>query len=224
MYVVTHIIVLSLLPIALILVSIERGHARQLKVRFGGLLFAIVGKQVSVAGSDNIEKGKGYLIVANYPSFYTSFVLLRLFPEALIVVNWFISRVPLFGQFMRQLGATFVNPKGDIKGIQSIDKTLKQHQGTSIIILPEGQRTTDGQIQRFKRGFIYILRNSTLDLLPVTLNGFYQLKPMKRVYLDPDAEPKIIIHKPVSHSVVEGMGDDELLEMTLGLIDGMYRP
>lgn len=224
MYLVTHIIVLSLLPIALILVSIEGGHARQLKVRFGGLLFAIVGKQVAVSGIDNIEKGKGYLIVANYPSFYTSFVLMSLFPEALIVVNGFISRVPLFGQFVKQVGAIFVNPKGDIKGMRSIDKMLKQHQDTSIIILPEGQRTSDGQIQRFKRGFIYILRHSTLDLLPVTLNGFYQLKPMKRVYLDPDAEPEIIIHKPIGHSVVEGMGDDELIEMTPGLIDGVYKP
>src|SRR4030042_398829 len=99
MYLVTHIIVIPSLPIALIWVAIERRHARQLKVRFSGLLLAIVGKQVAISGMDNIEKGKSYLIIANHPSFYTSFVLMGLFPEALMVAHGFISRVPIFGQF-----------------------------------------------------------------------------------------------------------------------------
>jgi len=226
MYVVTHVLVFSLFPIGLALITFDRKSSHRIKVRFAELLFRIIGKRVVVSGLDNVEQGKGYLIVANYPSFYTGFILMKLFPEASIVVHAFISRVPVWSYFMKQLGAIFADPKG--KGFRrtklTIDRVIEKHKGNSIIILPEGQRCSDGHMQRFKRGFIYILRHSSLDLLPVTLSGFYRLKPVNRMYLDPDAEPEVIIHKPISNSAARDMSDEELLKMTVDVIERLYRP
>lgn len=89
---------------------------------------------------------------------------------------------------------------------------------------PGRGRSPDGQIHTFKRGFIYILRHSSLDLLPVTLNGFYRLKPMKRIYLDPDSDLEIVVHKPVNHHVIDGLSDEALLKLTVDTIEGAYRP
>ncbi len=76
----------------------------------------------------------------------------------------------------------------------------------------------------FKRGFIYILRHSSMDLLPVTLRGFYGLKPLKRVYLDPDSDLEVVIHKPINHSLVESLNDGALLRLTVDTIEGAYKP
>lgn len=226
MYVVTHLVVFSLFPVGLMLTTLDGKNSYRIKVHFAELLFKIVGKRVIVSGLENVEPEKSYVIVANYPSFYTAFILMKLFPNASIVVHDFISRVPIWSYFMKQLGAIFVNPKG--KGFRrtkrTIDRMLVENGGKSIIILPEGQRCNDGQIKTFKRGFIYILRHSTLDLLPVTLRGFYRLKPINRMYLDPDAEPEVIVHQPIGNSLATGMSDNELLEMTVGLIKGAYEP
>jgi len=229
MYVVTHIVVFTLLPIGLIALTTDRKHSYkeriyQYKARFTDWLLKIVRKQLDIRGLDNIEEEKDYLIVSNYPSFYTGFILMKVFPKALIVVHAFISRIPVLGRFMKRIGATFVDSKGPRSTREAIDKMLQEHKGKSIIIIPEGQRTNDGQIQRFKRGFVYILRNTSLDLLPVTLNGFYRLKPVNRKYVEPDAELELIIHKPISNTVIRDMGDDEIIDMTMAIIGESYRP
>lgn len=229
MYVVTHIIVFSVLPIGIMVMTLDRkrsyqNKAYEYKVRFADWLLKIIRKSVSVSGLRHYEKGKDYLIVANYPSFYTGFLLMKLFPKALIVVHAFMSKMPVLGNLLKQVGAIFVDSKGPKSTKQAIDRMLKQYAGNSIIILPEGQRTESGEIQRFKRGFIYILKHSSLDLLPVTLNGFYQLKPVNRKYLDPDADLQIIVHKPISNETARNMGDEELVEMTMNIIRESYRP
>jgi 1-acyl-sn-glycerol-3-phosphate acyltransferase len=103
-----------------------------------------------------------------------------------------------------------------------MEKFLSPSKG--IIILPEGRRSLDGQIRKFKRGFIYVLRHHKTDLLLITLRGFYKLKPMKRIYSDPDSELEVMIHEPISHSVVESLSDIELVELTVRTIEEAYKP
>ncbi len=229
MYVVTHIIVFTLLPIGLMVLTLDRKHSHQnkiyeYKVRFVDWLLKIVRKQLVIRGLENVEDEKNYLIVANYPSFYTGFVLMKVFPKALIVVHAFMARIPVMGHFLKRVGTTFVDSKGPRSTKKVIDRMLREHKGRSIIILPEGQRTYDGQIKRFKQGFTYILRNSSLDLLPITLNGFYQLKPINRKYIDPDAKLEFIVHKPISNAVIRDMDDEEIINMTIAIISESYRP
>lgn len=47
---------------------------------------------------------------------------------------------------------------------------------------------------------------------------------MKRIYLDPDSELEVMIHKPISHSVVESLSNIELGKLTVGTIEGAYKP
>ncbi len=93
-----------------------------------------------------------------------------------------------------------------------------------MIILPEGARTPDGEIHRFRLGFVYILRQTSFDLLPITLNGFYQLKPVKRFYLDPNAEPEVIVHAPILGSTIRKMNDTELMTLVKSVIGSVYEP
>lgn len=225
MYIVTHIFALSLIPIGLFLVILSDKSVPRLKQRFAGIVFWVVGKKLKVSGLENVRQGEQYLIVSNYPSFYAGFALIHTFPEASVVAHTFISRIPFLGPLLKRIGAIFVDPKRARRSKQAIDVGLRSEGKTgNVIIFPEGQRTPDGSIHRFKRGFVYILRQSPLDLLPVTLNGFYQLKPMKRTYLDPDAELEIVIHRPISNHEVSSMTNREVMEKTAGIIGNSYRP
>jgi len=224
MYVVTHIIVFVLLPIGLLLAIFNQDKAiRWLKPRFVDALFWIIGKRVDIKGLEKVDPGSGYLIISNYPSFYTMFLLMKLFPDASIIAAAFVSRIPFLGQFMKQIGTIFVDPKKGRKTYQAIEIALEEGV-KSVIILPEGERTPDGRVQDFKRGFTYILRHSSLDLLPVTLNGFYTLKPVKRLYLNPDTNLEVVIHKPFRNSDIRKLTDRELRETAESIIKGVYRP
>ena len=225
MYLVTHIIVLFyLFPIGTLRIIINPKQDIRLKKQITGLLFAIIDQRLKVLGLDNIELGKSYLIVSNYPGSYAGFALMNLFPDASILVHSFLSRVPIVGFLLKSTGAIFVQQKKFGRTKQSIDDMLEQGKNKSIIILPEGGRSPDGSIRAFKRGFIYILRHGPMDLLPVTLRGFYSLKPLKRPYLNPDSDLEIVIHKPIDHSTIESLSNEDLLTLTVETIEKDYKP
>ena len=225
MFLVTHLIVFFyLFPIGTVRIIINPKNSHNIKKSITGLLFRIIGKRLKVLGWENIDPEKNYLIVSNYPGSYAGFALMNVFPDASILVHSFLSRVPIVGFLLKSTGAIFVQQKKFRKTKRAIDDALQQGKDKSIIILPEGGRSPDGSIHTYKRGFLYILRNSSMDLLPVTLSGFYRLKPLKRPYLDPDSDLEIVIHKPIDHSVVQGLENERLLKLTVETIKELYRP
>jgi len=209
MYFVTHLIVFFyLFPIGTVRIIINPQNAYLIKKSITRMLFTIIGKRLRVLGLENIDPEKKYVIVSNYPGSYAGFALMNVFPDASILVHSFLSRVPVVGFLLKSTGATFVQQKGFGRTKQAIDRSLKHIENRSIIILPEGGRSPDGSIRTFQRGFIYIMRRSSMDLLPITLRGFYSLKPMKRLYLDPDSDLEIVIHKPIGRSMAESLGSE----------------
>ena len=225
MYVVTHLIVFFyLFSIGTARILIDPQYTPRLRRQITGLLFAIIGQRLKVIGLDNLEKDKSYVIVSNYPGSYAGFALMYVFPNASILVHSFLSRVPMVGFLLKSIGAIFVQQKKFGRTRQSIDEMLKERRNESIIILPEGGRSPDGSIRAFKRGFIYILRHGPMDLLPVTLRGFYSLKPLKRPYLNPDSDLEIVIHKPIDHSTIESLSNEGLLTLTVETIEKAYKP
>ena len=225
MYIVTHLFVFVTLPLAILISYIDEDKIPVVKQLFVKCLFAIVGKELKVYGRDNLEPDRGYVIVSNYPSFYAGFALIGAFPRAVVVAHAFLKRIPLLAQVLSRVGAIFVQPGRAGQGVGAIDHGLSGQRVThGVIILPEGARTPDGRIHRFRRGFVHILRQTSLDLLPVTLNGLYSLKPMRRFYIDPDAEPEMVIHAAIRNATVREMQDEELLTTVQSVISSVYRP
>jgi len=225
MYLVTHLIVFFyLFPIGTAQIILNPQNAHRIKKNVTGLLFRIIGQQLKVHGLENLKSDRNYLIASNYPGSYAGFALMNVFPEATILVHSFLSKVPVVSFLLKSTGAIFVQQKSYGKTKRAIDETLKLAANKNIIILPEGGRSPDGQIRKFKLGFIYILRHSSFDLVPVSLRGFYRLKPLKRPYLDPDSHLEILIHAPIERAAIEKLSDGELLKLTIDTIKRDYRP
>ena len=70
----------------------------------------------------------------------------------------------------------------------------------------------------------YLTNTDSMEMLPVTLNGFYKLKPANRIYLDPDTDLDVLIHDPISRGMIAGMSDRELIGTVECAIKGQYRP
>lgn len=63
--------------------------------------------------------------------------------------------------------------------MKDADKQLKQ--GSSILIFPEGTRSPDGQIKRFKEGAFMLAKNARVPILPVVVNGTMAVLPRSGV-------------------------------------------
>ncbi len=223
MYLVTHLIVfLYLFPVGMPSIVLNNGKGQRIKKSVTGALFKIIGQRLEVQGIEYLMPRQNYVIVSNYPGSYAGFALMNVFPEASILVHSFLSRIPLVGFLLKLTGATFVQRKTYGVSKRVIDDMLEHTGNRNIIILPEGGRSSDGRIRKFRRGFVYILRHSSLDLLPVTLRGFYRLKPKRRLYLDPDAKLQVLIHNPIGRNTIESLNDAELVDLTTSTICTAY--
>ncbi len=226
MYIVTHILVLIFLPIGLILVLCKGSRiVVSLKRFFGSLLLWIIGENVRAVGLENVTADRKYLVVSNYPSAYVTFAMMKFLPGISFVADSFTLKIPLLGLILKHTGAVFVNQKNPRKTKKAIDDALDDPQRNIpyLLIYPEGKRSTDGRIDVFKFGFKYILRRSSYDLLPVTANGFYQLKPARRIYVDPHAELELIFHEPITSDDIQKMDNKQLISKTEEVIRSVYR-
>lgn len=186
-------------------------------------LFWALFKVLHVCGKENLEKNKNYIYVANHGCFLDIPAMMTLCPDLAWLGKSSYLSVPIFGTFLKRIGYIPVSRDSMKKSKQAIDTAIKAAGGNvSIGIFPEGTRTKTGHFQKFKRGLVMLVRNSNLDIVPVTFNGFYQIQPKGRFWVDPAARAEAIVHKPISNSELRKLDDEEMLDKIRGVIEGSY--
>ena len=106
---------------------------------------------------------------------------------------------------------------------EMIDQLIQNSKGVTIAIFPEGTRTIDGSINKFRKGFIHVLRASELEILPVTLKGFYELKPKNRFSIKFNTKINVIIHKPIKNKYLADKDDHEIISELREVIESAYQ-
>lgn len=186
--------------------------------------FWIVLRRLHVHGRDHMKKGKAYLIISNHGSYYDIPAIMSFSPDISWVARESLFRFPIFGFALKKIGAVSIDSKSLRKAGQAIEMAANQAKNNrSVGIFPEGTRTPDGRMQDFKRGFIRILRNSELDILPVTLNGFHTLWKRGKMAIDPAKKLEIIIHPPISRDSLLHLKDQEIIAEVKNTIQRNHR-
>ncbi|HUX94798.1 MAG TPA: lysophospholipid acyltransferase family protein [Bacteroidales bacterium] len=185
-------------------------------------VLSIIGKKFSLTGLDNIEKGSKYILLANHSSLFDIVAIMSICPG----ITWFgherLLKVPLFGNLLKLKGYVAFKEPNYRNTKNMIEQLVLRARDRTVAIFPEGTRTLDGKINEFYRGFIYLLRNTDINILPVTLNGFYDLKPKNRSYINFDASLEIIIHKPIKRDDLIDKTDIGIIETVKAVIESAY--
>ncbi len=186
-------------------------------------VFWMLGKKLNIYGIENYTENKRYIIIANHASLFDIMAIMSFCPD----VAWFgherLMKIPVFNQILKMIDympTKEPNIKNTKLMLDEIIKKLKHH---TIAIFPEGTRTLNGNMNEFFRGFIYILKSSDADILPVTLNGFYSLKPKNRFYIDFSAKISVVINKPINAVNLKVKTDNDIItEMKRIIESGSY--
>ena len=186
-------------------------------------VFLLVGKKFKVKGIDYIRKDQRYILVSNHGSLFDIVAIMSIYPG----VSWFgherLLKVPLFGKLLKMNGYVAFKEPNYRNTKKMIDELVLRSKDQTVAIFPEGTRTLDGKINEFYRGFIYLLRNTEVNILPVTLNGFYDLKPKNRSYINFDARLEVIIHEPIERDELIYKSDFEIAESVKAVIESSYK-
>ncbi|MDD4515809.1 lysophospholipid acyltransferase family protein [Massilibacteroides sp.] len=166
---------------------------------------------VKVRGREHIDKTQSYIFVANHQGAFDIFLIYGFLG---VPIKWVmkagLGKIPFVGAACRAAGFIFVDnstPKAAAKTILEAERSLRN--GASIAIFPEGSRTYDGKMIRFKKGAFQMAVDQHLSIIPITLNGPYDVLPINSLNLKRHSM-EMIIHPPVSLEGIESSQKKEL--------------
>ena len=91
-----------------------------------------------------------------------------------------LFEIPLFGRFIRLLRAFPVQiESSDPRAAREAVRLLQA--GQVVMIFPEGERSPDGRVQRFKPGAFRLAASLAAPVLPVTIAGGHDAWPPGRL-------------------------------------------
>lgn len=154
--------------------------------------------RVIVKGREHIEKGQSYVITANHQSLFDIFIM---YGWLGIDIRWVMKHelrnVPVLGIACKRVGHIFVNRSNTKASLESINQAKKDIvDGTSVIFFPEGTRSRDGRLGKFKKGAFKLAFDLQLPVLPVTIKGSGKVLPSGTMDLKP-GKIEMIIHPPI---------------------------
>ena len=148
---------------------------------FGWLLFL----PVQVTGKENIKPGQSYIFVANHQSMLDVWIVYGWLP---VVFKWLMKaelrKVPFVGSACKAAGHVFVDrssPMAAQRSLKEVEKVLTN--GVCTVIFPEGTRSLNGQVGRFKRGAFQIALELNLPIIPISLTGCFEAMNRKCKYV-----------------------------------------
>lgn len=161
------------------------------------------GVSLKVHGADNIDPRQQYIFMVNHQSNVDIPVLVQSLPQFQLrwVAKKELLKVPFFGWAMWATKHVMVDRNDSQDALRSL-RVAKERManGISIVVFPEGTRSRDGKLHRFKKGGFLLAAQAGKPVVPITINGSERLLPYGAFQLRPGAID-VIIDKPIS---VEG--------------------
>lgn len=113
-----------------------------------------------------------YVAVANHESFADIFLLSHLPWEMKWLSKESIFKIPFMGWMMRMAGDIAVK-RGDVNSRAQALEACRDRlaKGVSVMIMPEGTRSADGQVQRFHDGAFRLAVETGCPILPIAVAG-----------------------------------------------------
>ncbi len=180
-------------------------------------VFFVLWLRYQSRGKEHLPAEGGGLMVSNHQSFLDPLLIgLPLKRPVSFMARDSLFRVPLLGPFMRY---EFVIPiSRSAASSQSFRAAIQNIEyGNFVGIFPEGTRTTDGAVQRFKPGFLALLKRTDCAIYPIGIAGAFHALPRGAYYLRP-RPVRVVYGKPIMAAEIraycERGAEKELLELT----------
>lgn len=159
-----------------------RVHWHRWSKRWARLMLGAISVHVNVEDAARLDKslGSGPVILAcNHASMLDILVLLGMLPHSFGFLSKVeVFRIPLLGAAAELFGCIPIK-RGDRtsagEALEHAEAALRE--GRTVLIFPEGTRTRDGNLAHFKRGTMLLAQRTGVPVLPLAIEGSYELLP-----------------------------------------------
>ena len=149
---------------------------------WGWLITKLFLLPVKVEGREHLEKNQSYVFVANHQGAFDIFLVYGYLNRNFKwMMKYQLQKIPFVGSACRKSHQIFVDKRGPSKVKETYDRardTLRE--GMSLVVFPEGARTFTGHMGVFRRGAFMLADELQLPVVPLTINGSFQVMPRMR--------------------------------------------
>jgi 1-acyl-sn-glycerol-3-phosphate acyltransferase len=164
------------------------------------LILKTTGVRVDVEGLERLTPGRTYVFVANHQSIYDIPILFASVPYQLrIIAKESLGKFPFLGWHLRRTGHLLVDRKNpDPREVFGWASRLTS-RGLSLIVFPEGTRSEDGRVDRFKGGSFHLALGAGLPIVPLSIVGSRHVMLKGRLAVCP-GRVRLVVHEPIDTS------------------------
>ena len=163
---------------------------------WSSLILTTTGVRVTVRGGERLDPRHSYVLAANHQSIYDIPILFASIALQLrIVAKASLGSFPFLGWHLRRTGHLLVdrkNPGADI--VEKMRRLVSAAR--SLIVFPEGTRSVDGKVGRFKKGSFLVAIDAGLPVVPVSISGSRHVMSKGRLMVCP-GHVQLTIHEPI---------------------------
>ncbi|MEE9166762.1 MAG: lysophospholipid acyltransferase family protein [Candidatus Neomarinimicrobiota bacterium] len=127
-----------------------------------------------VRGLEKLDRGKYYIFAANHESAIDIPLVFAALPfQVVSMAKKELKKIPILGWAMTRARHVFVDRKNHRRAVESLAQaveSLKEYP-RSVIVFPEGTRSTDGEIHRFKKGGLGLAVDLGIPVVPMAVCG-----------------------------------------------------
>ncbi len=165
--------------------------ARAFAIFYSRSAIFFTGSKYEIQGKENLPQGS-FLAVSNHQNVLDIPVIICAVPDKIgFIAKKELFRVPMLAMWMRLLGCVSLDRSNAKKSVLASQKGAnKLSRGYNLLVFPEGTRSTDGKIKRFKPGSMKMALLAGVPLVPITCIG------TARAFAQGNTI-KVIIHPPI---------------------------
>jgi len=156
------------------------------------------GSKAITHGLENIPRDKPVILVANHQGAADIPILLAYIPVRFrFAIKKELFKIPIFSWYMRQAGYFSIDREVVLSAYKTLEKIVEiLNAGESVMIFPEGTRSRDGTLGKFKRGSLMAALKSQAPIIPIAISGSYKIMPRGTWLLKPTTV-KLSAGKPI---------------------------
>jgi len=141
------------------------------------IIFFSARVKIKIIGLENLNSLKNYIFAANHSSSLDIPLMLGYIPFWIVPISKIeLKWIPFLGWAMQMAGHVFVDRRNHENAMESISDIKESLIKTprSILLFPEGSRTSDGNIKPFKSGGLSLGISTGIPIAPVAIIGTFE--------------------------------------------------
>ena len=164
------------------------------------LVVNLSGTKVTVEGLENLPKGPVVFISNHQGNFDIPILIAFIDKPKAFIAKIETLKLPFISSWMRQMKCVFMDRNDIRQSITAINQGVKYlKEGYSMVIFPEGTRSGGVEMGEFKAGSFKLATKSGVPIVPIAINGSYNIMGKKSLIVKP-AEVRVTILKSIETS------------------------